>query len=304
MEKAIIRADNKNGIIIPFEVNPVLDITHIIAIFLSGENKNYKFEGEWHDFWEFIYIEKGEMLITAGESKYILKAGELAFHCPNEFHAVESCTDDASVYIVASFVSDSSCMSYFERKILTLNGQEREMLYMALNLGKSVFPKFIRVNPDTLRVYNFDNTPYGAEQMIRNYLENMLLHLYQRKNGNNAKTRMATYAKKIRDKKLSADVDEYLRNHLGGMLKLKELSASLGYCVSQIQKVFREETGQSVMDYYIDLKITRAKQLMREGDYNFTQIAAMLGYDNVNYFSRLFKIRTGITLTEYAKSEN
>ncbi len=302
MKKAIIRADHKNGIVIPYKISPILNISHIIGIFLSDDTKNYKFAGEWHDFWEFIYVEKGEMLITAAENKYILKAGELAFHCPNEFHAVESCSDQNSVYFVASFICESPCMNYFKCKILTLNGKEREMLFSAFKLGETAFPQFMRVNPDTMKIYNTDNIPFGAEQMICNYLENILLHLYQRGNGNNTKKRIVTYAKQMRDKKLSVEISKYLQLNIDKMLKLETISASLGYCVSQIQKTFKSETGQSIMDYFIDLKISKAKQLIRESDMNFTEIAASLGYENVNYFSRLFKSKTGITLSQYAKS--
>ncbi len=41
-------------------------------------------------FWEFIYVDRGSIVVTAGADKYFLKAGELAFHCPYEFHSFQS----------------------------------------------------------------------------------------------------------------------------------------------------------------------------------------------------------------------
>jgi YesN/AraC family two-component response regulator len=58
----------------------------------------------------------------------------------------------------------------------------------------------------------------------------------------------------------------------------------------------------SVMEYFTMLKIEEAKLLIREGDYNFTQISRILGYQSVHYFSRLFKKKTDMTLSEYASS--
>ena len=51
-----------------------------------------------------------------------------------------------------------------------------------------------------------------------------------------------------------------------------------------------------------NLKIDTAKQLMREGNYNITQIADYLGYASVHYFSRHFKQVTGMTPSEYTLS--
>ena len=49
------------------------------------------------------------------------------------------------------------------------------------------------------------------------------------------------------------------------------------------------------------MKITRAKLFIRENDYNFTQIALLLGYDSIHSFSRQFKAVEGMSPREYAK---
>ena len=279
-----------------------LQITSIINFFRNEDAHDFIYQGEQHDFWEFIFVEKGEMIITAGENKYLLKSGETAFHRPGEFHAVATNSNTASSYIVCAFNSASTCMKYFEYKILSLNGIEKEMLYMALQQSKKVYAPLCEVKPNHYQMPALDNAPFGAEQMIQNYISIMLLNLYQRKEGKRAEQRMASYAKRAREQKLSSNVEKYLEQHIDELLKLEDIANQLGYCVSQIQKIFKAETGQSIMDYFIDLKISKAKQLIRQGNDNFTQIAAKLGYDNVNYFSRLFKQKTGITLTEYAQS--
>ena len=54
--------------------------------------------------------------------------------------------------------------------------------------------------------------------------------------------------------------------------------------------------------YLIRMKIEVAKKYLREANYNITQIAEMLGYANIHYFSRQFKKTIGMTPTEYAIS--
>ena len=57
------------------------------------------------------------------------------------------------------------------------------------------------------------------------------------------------------------------------------------------------------MQYIISLRISYAMNLITSTDYNFTQVAAAVGYDNSMYFSRLFKKHTGMTPSEYKKSK-
>ncbi|HDY89701.1 MAG TPA: AraC family transcriptional regulator [bacterium] len=64
----------------------------------------------------------------------------------------------------------------------------------------------------------------------------------------------------------------------------------------------KEKTGRSVMEYYKITKLEKAKELIREGDYTFTQIAAILNYSSLHYFSKIFKRYLGMTPTEYSSS--
>ena len=57
-----------------------------------------------------------------------------------------------------------------------------------------------------------------------------------------------------------------------------------------------------MIDYFNKLKIRAAKEMIREGRLNFTQIAARLGFQSVHYFSRRFKLLTGMSPSEYADS--
>ena len=48
--------------------------------------------------------------------------------------------------------------------------------------------------------------------------------------------------------------------------------------------------------------VKKAKEYIRENEKNFTQISDELGFTSIHYFSRLFKKKTGMTLTEYRSS--
>lgn len=69
--------------------------------------------------------------------------------------------------------------------------------------------------------------------------------------------------------------------------------------LNQISKLFKQETGKSLHNYQMAVRIDRAAQMLKEGTYSISEIAQNVGYDNFSYFSRLFKDRTGYTPKEY-----
>ena len=71
---------------------------------------------------------------------------------------------------------------------------------------------------------------------------------------------------------------------------------------SELKRAFRNETGTGVMTYFRNMKITAAKQMLRSGKMNVTEISEALGYESIHYFSRQFKTMTGMTPSEYMRS--
>ena len=60
----------------------VINIGKIYSIHYFEYMSDFSFEGESHDFWEFICVDKGEVEVTGGDKKFILHKGEIAFHEP------------------------------------------------------------------------------------------------------------------------------------------------------------------------------------------------------------------------------
>ena len=57
-----------------------------------------------------------------------------------------------------------------------------------------------------------------------------------------------------------------------------------------------------MIEYFSEMKIDAAKQMIRTEHMNFTQISQQLGYSSIHYFSRQFKKIAGMTPSEYASS--
>lgn len=66
-----------------------------------------------------------------------------------------------------------------------------------------------------------------------------------------------------------------------------------------LSQLFKQKTGENFLDFLTRAKMERAKVLIREGNYKNYEISALLGYSEVDYFTRLFKNHTGYTPSEY-----
>ena len=76
----------------------------------------------------------------------------------------------------------------------------------------------------------------------------------------------------------------------------------MSYSRAYLSKIFRQTTDYTILEYILMLKIREAKKLIREGNYNFTQISDKLAFENPHYFSRVFKRITNMTPGDYKKS--
>lgn len=64
-------------------------------------------------------------------------------------------------------------------------------------------------------------------------------------------------------------------------------------------KVFKQQTGETFIDFVTRLRIDKAKQFIRDGQFSLKEVCYNVGYKDPNYFSRVFKKVTGVTPTEY-----
>jgi AraC-like DNA-binding protein len=79
------------------------------------------------------------------------------------------------------------------------------------------------------------------------------------------------------------------------------MSDDLGISISYISRYFKEQTGQTVLDYVNYLRIDHAKQLLETTDEPIENVIKSIGYFDVSSFIRKFKKDMGITPGEYRK---
>ncbi|MBQ9860589.1 MAG: helix-turn-helix transcriptional regulator [Clostridia bacterium] len=288
--------------IVKHNFSTAVEVENIITIFYMEMSKDFGYEGERHDFWEMVYIDKGEMLCTADKSQFVLKSGELTFHKPNEFHNLSGNKSVVPNVSIITFECYSPMMEYFEGKIFRLNAEERLLLSMLFQEGLSCFKLEDPENPLLQRVERVENAPFGSQQMTKNLLEIFLIKLHRHKEAMPKENRLNVRVNGIAVPMDVKEILDVLESHIYDRLTVGEIARILGKSESAVKERFALYQAGGIIHYYNSLKIKEAKRLIREGSYNLAQIADMLRFDTPQYFSKCFKDYTHMTPSEYKRS--
>lgn len=273
----------------------VVGISRIVTIHYYEFGPNFVFPGEQHDFWEMVYVDKGTVQICRDREELILQQGELLFHEPNEFHSIRS-LDSAPNFFVISFSSGSPAMAYFRKNRVKLDKELKTYLASIINEAEKTYiiPKN---DPDLKELKRKESAPLGGEQLIKTYLEQLLIFLLRTLIKEDDITSFPQ--KENQPDILVEAIKQYLLQRIEEKICLEDICSEFDYSRSFLNKRFRGKTGRSLMTYVTERKIEEAKRLIRESDKNFAQISEQLSFENPQYFSRVFKRYTGMTPTEF-----
>ena len=96
-----------------------------------------------------------------------------------------------------------------------------------------------------------------------------------------------------------ATVKAYIESHLSDELDRDTLAAMVYLNADYLSHLFKKDTGSSLINYVIDRRIARSKELLAKGEMSIRDIAITCGFQNISYFSRQFKKSTGMTPRQF-----
>lgn len=99
--------------------------------------------------------------------------------------------------------------------------------------------------------------------------------------------------------KMVEDIINYVEKYFVKNINMDTLAADLYYSANYLNRIFKQETGETIFEYATKFRIEKAKELLSDCNVKLYEITDKLGYSNPAYFSGVFKKYTGMTPKEY-----
>ena len=276
----------------------VIDIKDLIALeYLDFEGK-YRDYVEAHDFWELCYVTEGRVRVLLDGSSLPLIRQQLVLIPPNKKHGFLSDNGNGSKAFVVCFDSFSQALLPISSCVFERDEVQTRCMEIIISECATTFCM------NGLGLLEVVPTPlFGGQQALLSQLEYLLIHLIRRMS--EKKDPGIVF---ISDDHFHADlvnvILRFLRKNIHQKLTLEDLCGTFNYSKSFLCKTFKEQTGQTLIDYYNGLKIEEAKRLLTQSSRSVTDIAGSLGFREVKYFDAIFKKSTGMTPVTYRNKEN
>jgi len=282
-------------------------IDSIISFHYYDFRPNYIGENESHNFWEMVYVDAGRIVCHAGDEFVPLTQGQAVFHPPSERHNLH--TEDSSCSIcILSFSCRQLDSAQFHARAVQFGKDETAIVGMIYKEGNVLFkPPYNLLRQAQL--FKREAVPFGSEQILRNLMENLMVMVVR---GIRDSSRQITGGamhpdsgarrRHYSEDLIAESIVGFLKSNIYRKLTIPEICRLTAFSQSHIEAVFRRQIGESVMRHFNRLKIEKAKQMIGEGKYTFTQISAALGFSSIHYFSRVFHGYVNMYPMEYEKS--
>ena len=98
------------------------------------------------------------------------------------------------------------------------------------------------------------------------------------------------------------DIIIYINENIYSNITVEDICVKFSISRSSLQNLFKNSLNTAPKQYINELKLSKAKLLIKESSHTISEISEILGYTSIHYFSRKFKQHFGITPTDYAKT--
>jgi AraC-like DNA-binding protein len=250
----------------------------------------------WHEHIQFFYFTKGEASLICNSKKINVKAHDIIIINSNELHYIENLCDNLAYYVIRVDLS-----FLFSNQVDSC--QTKFMAPLSQNL--ILFKNLVRNDKNILNCVNkiikeYFNKEIGFELAVKSYIYELIVLLIR------------GYIKKIfTEEEFNSQVNnlrrfnvilKYIENNFTQRTTISELAAMANVSNYHFCRLFKQITGKSAVDYINKLRIDKAVCLLCENDLNITEIALACGFNDSNYFSRLFKKHKNISPAEFRKN--
>ena len=258
-----------------FAVRPKVRVECLYTLFYQEKEAGFFFPGESHPMAELLYVDKGRMHSVADGQELLLEQGDLVIYAPEQWHMQYAQPDQAPRMVTVGFWAKGL---QWERLCNRCFHPDKESVGLIQKMLAS------QRQDDSDRIFSL--------------LTLLLQNLQEQGNNQGSGLQMGLSGENT----IISKAQQYVREHVQEKLTVSGVAEKIGVSASYLTALFHKHLRLSPGEYIRRIKLQQSKQLIREGQMNFTQIAESMQYSTVHHFSRQFKQMFGMTPTEYANS--
>ena len=263
-----------------FRMDRQVCVEGIYTFFYQEREAGFIFSGEKHPMPELTYVDQGELHSVADGQDILLKQGDIALWGPNQWHMHYADPGVAPRYVTITFDLEGV-------DITPLLNRKFPAPQKAVSLIQQMLREQERMDA------------YAADMML-SQLTALLVTLLRYSDAPDNKLRASNSIHS--ENEIIRRAQQYISANIRERLSVPILAQRVDISPSYLTALFHKHLQISPGEYIRRIKLQESKQMIREDNMNFTEIATTLGYSSVHHFSRQFKENCGITPTEYAKS--
>lgn len=277
-----------------FPIRKAVELKGLLTVESLDVSAHFSYPAEQHRFYEFVYVDSGTLISVMNDHETRLSSGDFLLIQPGSSHYYKADGRRSSSFFVICFAASGTTLKILDHPIL-LDAREKQLMAEIVNEAKNafVFPfrKKLRLKQDAV---------FGAQQLVENNIEKLLIRLIRRESNANSNVRFVLGSLDL-ENHLVKDMITFMKKHLTEHLTLDRIAGELHYSKTFLNRIFKHSTGMPIMQYFGFLKIEEAKLRLRENQSSGT-VALSLGFESTSYFSKVFHKAVGMTPTEYRRT--
>jgi len=268
-------------------LQPFIFESHIISnkelpmIFHYTILENQNMHANWHENIELLYFIEGSGIITCDMEQCEVYAGMIFVVNSNCLHSIEA---KGMLKYYCIIIDSEFCKL---NGINTYNYTYKNIIFnsYATNICKKIITEYNQQKPYYITALR-SLTLELLVCITRNYTVKTV----------NLGSTSDTVLNSI---KLAMG---YINVNIFRKITLAEIATQVGLSKFYFSRGFKKQTGITVITYINILKCEKAKMLLSKGDFTVKEVCEQLGFDNLSYFSKIFKKYVGISPHSYIKN--
>ena len=265
-----------------FEVERIINrfsVSEIFAYYYNIKGKDYHFDGETHPYYEFTFVDNGKLNTIAGKEEVDLDTYEAIIYDRNTFHSQRNKENETCTFLTVMFQMTGNPPAHILNRKLSVSRDEYNLINSYIKYTES--PSHSR-NAIILSLFNSIVMSLSATDKV-------------------FKNKPISPVNQHYESELLSSIIKYINENIYDPITVDSLCDIFSVSRSTIQNLFKNNLRISPKKYINDVKLAKAKLLIRENTHTISEIAIMLGYNSIHYFSRKFSNQFSISPSEFAK---